>query len=231
VKAWVYVEGPSDCSALEALWSDWRGRLRQAGHGISIVPLDGKAKFLKKIGHRAAEKLAGQTDDLVVALPDLYPTAEYETTPFRHQNVEQLRDVQRLRVRQALVESQGLTSSDARQMMTRFFPTALKHDLEMLLLAAGARLGAYMRARRGIDCWRHPVEEQDQDRPPKTIVERLFHENMRVSYRDTLHAPAVLRTVANVREILVSTHGQIECPVFKKMLDWMGERMGVPAYL
>ena len=77
MKVWIFVEGESDRIALNALWAKWRESLRKAGWGIQIIPLENKSKFFRKIGHRAAEKLTNNEDDLVVGLPDLYPNREY----------------------------------------------------------------------------------------------------------------------------------------------------------
>ena len=70
MKVFVYVEGESDKLALMALWERWLSSLHAQGMGISVIPLDDKAKYLRKIGVRAAEKLVARTDDLVIGLPD-----------------------------------------------------------------------------------------------------------------------------------------------------------------
>jgi len=130
VKVWIYVEGESDKLGLDALWRDWKIRLRNAGWGIQFIPLGGKPKYLKYIGRLAAEKLTKNETDIVIGLPDLYPNAEYVGTKFQHRQFEDLQRLQHELVGHAL-SSTGL---DAR--MDRFFASALKHDLEMLLLAA-----------------------------------------------------------------------------------------------
>lgn len=94
MRVWMFVEGPSDQLALNALWTDWKARLRLSGHSIGVVHLTDKARYLHKIGPRAAEKLAGSPDDVVVGLPDLYPTAPYQTAEFRHADLGDLRKVQ-----------------------------------------------------------------------------------------------------------------------------------------
>jgi hypothetical protein len=78
--------------------------------------------------------------------------------------------------------------------------------------------------------WRHPVEDQNQQKPPKYVVEDLFRTKKGRCYRDTVHAKAVLEKVADIKKILFSSSGQLECPVFKETMDWIGERTGVAAY-
>ena len=77
MKVWIYVEGESDKLALQFLWKNWCEQLRTARHGIRIIPLDGKSKFFQKIGPRVAEKLCANKEDIVVALPDLYPNEPF----------------------------------------------------------------------------------------------------------------------------------------------------------
>lgn len=73
MRVWVYVEGESDKLGLDALWRDWKSRLRMTGWSIRFIPLGGKPKYFKYIGQLAAEKLRERETDLVVGLPDLYP--------------------------------------------------------------------------------------------------------------------------------------------------------------
>ena len=106
----------------------------------------------------------------------------------------------------------------------------MKHDLEVLLLAARTELRAYLKTSDHLGGWRNPVEEQDQNNPPKRIVEGLFKAKLRRTYRDTKDASAVLRAVSDLRTILYGDSQQMQCPAFKEMLDWVGQRTGVPAY-
>ena len=230
MKVWVFVEGEGDSKALGALFEGWRAKLRDAGWGLAIIVLGSKSQLLRKIGPRAAEKLCADQDDLVVGLPDLYPNREYETTEYRHANFSELCQIQTKRVRAALRDSYGLNGGAANGHAERFFASAMKHDLEVLLLAAQAELRAYLRTSDHLGGWRNPVEEQDQNEPPKYIVERLFKTKLKRAYRDTKDAPAVLRAVSDLRTILYGDSKQIQCPAFKEMLDWVGQRTGVPPY-
>jgi hypothetical protein len=232
VKIWVYVEGESDRLALEALWkaTRWLDRLRAAGHGIKVVSLEGKSQFFERLGYRAAEKLTNNNVDRVVGLPDLYPNAEYDGTRYRHADLAELQRVQTSLVREWLDKTFSIRGADARSTLARFHPSALKHDLEMLLLAAQEQLRVALRTTDSLGHWRKPVEDQNQQRPPKRIVEELFRTKLRRGYRATRHAPSVLRQVADMRTILYYTNRAANCPVFREMLDYIGDATGVPAY-
>lgn len=230
MKVWVFVEGQSDRIALEALWAKWRENLRGKGWGIQIIPLENKSKYFRKIGAHAAEKLANNDQDLAVGLPDLYPNREYEGTPFKHANLNELKAVQTGLVKDSLEAIYGIRAAKLQDALNRFCPTALKHELEMLLLAAHEELRAFLGTRDTLGSWRHPVEDQNQIKPPKDIVADLFRLKKGRRYRDTTDAQGVLQRVRDIKNILYGTSGQIECPVFKEMLDWIGVRTGVGAY-
>ena len=232
MKVWVYVEGESDRLALEALWRDWRERLRSGNHGIAVVPLHDKSRFFRKIGPRAAEKLDNNESDLVIGLPDLHPTNVYSNTDFRHDDLEQLQGVQRRLVREKLESIFGYPTAQASHALERFFPSALKHDLEMLLLAAKEELRSVLGTSDALGGWPTAVEEQNQAHPPKHVVKELFLTKSRkkCAYKETRHAPDVLRRVANMRSLVYAQNGQCKCPVFSEMLDWIGSATGISAY-
>lgn len=226
MKVWVYVEGPSDRFALEALWEVWRQKLQEAGWGIHLIPLDGKSRFFRKIGAHAAEKLVADPCDLVVGLPDYYPNRPYAGTPFQHVNVSDLLDLQQKLVRDSLV-NKGLNAAVPLQ---RFYPSALKHDLEMLLLAASDQLRAHLGTSDRLGNWINPVEDQNQGHPPKRVIEQLYMQKKGRAYLEIKDAAAVLRKVSDLRKLLYSNNRQLKCPVFKSTLDWIGTKTGVPAY-
>ena len=232
MRVWIYVEGESDKLALQALWKSWIERLRTAGYGISIIPLEGKSKFFNKIGPRAAEKLIANGEDIVVGLPDLYPNQPYSETKFEHTNMEQLKTIQKKEVLCAIQDTFGVNHAQTKQLLERFFPSAIKHDLEMLLLAAREELRAYLRTSDQLGNWRNPVEDQNQEQPPKRLVEDLFitRSITRHAYRDTKDASAILRNVTDIKTIIYDANRQIKCPVFKALLDWIGEKTTIPAY-
>jgi hypothetical protein len=101
----------------------------------------------------------------------------------------------------------------------------------MLLLAAEESMKRYLKCSGNLGQWRHPVEDQNQSRPPKRVVEEIFKTRSpnKSSYRDTIHAPAVLRLVENMGDLFYRNN-QVTCPYFKAMVDWLGIRFGVPGY-
>jgi len=230
MRVWVFVEGESDRIALNALWASWRTELGKNGWGIQIHPLDDKARYFRKIGRHAAEKIVNNDRDLVVGLPDLYPNATYAHTEFKHADLPELKTVQTRLVQDALQAVFLLSPVNAQDKLARFFPSAMKHDLEVLLLAAVNELRQVLGTKETLGKWRHPVEEQDQQKPPKYIVEELFRTKMGRGYRDTIHARGVLEKVADIRKIIFNSSEKLECPTFKETLDWIGEKTGVPAY-
>ena len=221
MKVWIFVEGRSDVRALEALLSGWRRKLRERGRGIQLIPLDNKPKFLRKIGSRAMEKLINDPGDLVVGLPDLYPNRGIADN-YKHGNLEELQVLQTRLVRREL-ERTGMSRSDVESHIARFQANAMKHDMEVLLLAATGQLQSRLKMPNSPGGWRQPPEEQNQDRPPKRIVEGLFQRHLKRSYRENTDSDAILRN-ADLHDIAE------QCPTFRAMIDWIGEMTGVRAY-
>ena len=230
MKIWVFVEGEADRIALNTLWSSWRTELGKKGWGIQIHPLDDKSRYFRKIGHRAAEKIVNSDSDLVIGLPDLYPNMVYSCTEFRHADLSELKTIQTRLVRDALQTVFLLSPTKTQTTLTRFFPSALKHDLEALILAAVDELRQTLGTEEKLGNWRHPVEDQNQQKSPKYVVEELFRTKKCRCYRDTVHAKVVLEKVTDIKKILFSSSGQLECPVFKETMDWIAEKTDVPAY-
>ena len=222
MKVWIFVEGSSDVKALLALWSGWKQNLSARGWGIQLISLENKSKYFRKIGSRATEKLANDTRDLVVGLPDLYPNRDYADTEYKHNNLQELQGVQTLLVKQHLQQQMG-RRADVDSHIARFYASALKHDLEVLLLAATSQLQSRLKMSNRPSGWRQPPEEQNQERPPKRIVEELFRRHLRQSYKQTTDSHAILRG-ADLREVTE------QCPTFCAMIDWIGEKTGVPGY-
>ncbi len=222
MKVWVFVEGKSDVQALSTLWSGWKQQLRKEGWGIKPIPLENKPKYFRKIGSRATEKLAHDPRDLVVGLPDLYPNRKYANTEYKHENLEELRDVQTRLVKQNL-QKQGGRRADVDSHIARFYASALKHDMEVLLLASTSQLQSRLNLSNKPRGWRQPPEEQNQKKPPKRIVEELFSKHLKRRYREIRDSHAILRN-ADMGEVTA------QCPTFRSMIDWIGEKTGVPAY-
>lgn len=99
----------------------------------------------------------------------------------------------------------------------------------MLLLAAVDQLKEVLQTRERLGDWRQPVEDQNGEKPPKEIIDKLFrakHPNRR-EYRDTTDAPNVLKRVSDLREV-VYRNNRRQCPEFLNMLNWLGDKTGVP---
>src|SRR5262249_20053200 len=78
----------------------------------------------------------------------------------------------------------------------------LKHDLEVLLLACPERLRERLGTRDALQGrWRKPVEEQNDQQPPKRIVEGLFNRYRKRRYADTVDAPWILSR-ASLEEVV-----------------------------
>lgn len=186
MKILVYVEGPSDRAGLEALL---RPLSEEQGVGLKFLPQHGKTALLEGVPSKAADHLADHPDDWVFALPDLYPMRAYEGTANAHGS---RRDLDRLLRRR--FEERADRIRLAAELRRRFLVHCLKHDLETLLLACPDQL----RRRLGTDHalekgWRRPVEEQNDEHPPKSVVERLFQRyRPKPGYVDTIDAPWIL---------------------------------------
>lgn len=229
MKVWVFVEGVADQMGLETLWSDWRVRLRDAGWGIAVIPLNSKANFLRKFGARAAEKLIAEPRDLVVGMPDLHPTVPFQRTAFAHDDAASLKRLQVDAVRAAVEQIYPAYSDGIDTLLERTFASVFRHDFEMLLLAAVDALRAHLRTSDRLGNWRKPVEDQNLHKPPKRVVEELFltKSRRRHAYRDTKDAPAVLRKVKDLRHMMRMNDGAWTCPEFVTVLKWMGRQTGV----
>lgn len=218
MKVWIFVEGKSDVQALSSLWRDWQQKLGAKGWGLQFISLDDKSKYFRKIGHRATEKLVHDTRDLVVGLPDLYPNRDYANTAYKHANLKELQAVQRRLVKQNL--QQKFRPTDVDSYIARFYPSALKHDLEVLLLAATSQLQSRLKMKNSHS---GRPEDQNQNKPPKKVIEELFQKNLKRSYREITDSVAILGN-ANLQEVV----GQ--CPAFRAVIDWIGAKTGVPGY-
>lgn len=169
--------------------------------------------------------MTNNVNDLVVGLPDLYP--DFASGEYRHSDLQELKDVQVRLVKRSLQEKVG--SGDTNCKIPRFYASTLKHDLEMLLLAVPNHLQSLLKMSTRPHGWRLPPEDQNQDRPPKRIVEELFRVNLKRSYLKTKDGHAILRN-ADLSEVLFDRNGREQCPAFRAMLDWIGEKTRVQAY-
>ena len=190
----IYVEGPSDQKALEALLRPIIDAGSKKKMGISFSPQRGKAAILEDVPRKAADHVQQHPEDWVFALPDLYPMASYEGDN-RHRSFG---DLCRLLQDRFKVRADKLDlSEDARR---HFRVHCLKHDLEALLLAAPDVLRQRLKTTDALrDGWRRPVEDQNDDKPPKRVVEDLFRKyRKRAGYVDTSDAVWILERASLV---------------------------------
>jgi hypothetical protein len=188
VKVLVYVEGPSDRAALEALLKPviLQGQANRVG--IRFLALGGKAPILNDVGRKAADDLRNNPDDWHFALPDLYPMKPYAGTPNAHDSFAALSALLHTRFK-ARAAKHGLSDQAERHFRVH----CLKHDLEALLLAAPDALRKRLGTEDALrNQWRLPVEDQNDAKPPKRVIEDLFNKYCQKRYVDTSDAPWIL---------------------------------------
>jgi len=169
VKVIAYVEGPSDQKALQAILRPIAQLARERKVGISFLPQNGKATILADVPRKAAEHLRQHDEDWIFAVPDLYPMAPYDKGPHKHRSFAEMVQLLQQRFREradALRLAEGTRS--------HFRIHCLKHDLEALILASPDVLRQRLKTSDALQGgWRRPVEDQNDDKPPKRIVEQL----------------------------------------------------------
>jgi hypothetical protein len=182
----VYVEGPSDRAAMEALLASLLERLQHRGVSVQFRPAGGKDAVFKRIPDKAVNILRNMReghDDHVVVLPDLYP----RDRGFPHSTAEELTAGAFQQFREIL-ERKGIRDP---RLESRFHVFCFKHDLEALVLAAFEQLKARLGAPNLRRIWQLPVEDVDHGNPPKRVVEELFRKHGKI-YRDTRDVPLIL---------------------------------------
>jgi hypothetical protein len=180
----VYVEGPSDRLAMQALLADLLDRLQMKGVRVDFISMDGKKRLMLQTPTKAVNILRNDPQAIVIALPDLYPP----NLGFPHTTADEMAQALQEEFGRILVCKQ---LADDRRLHQRFQVFCFKHDLEALVLAAESQLASRL-GMQFITCtWVKPVEDQDHEVPPKRIVERIF-EDHRDKYRDTIDSPLIL---------------------------------------
>lgn len=183
----VYVEGPSDKAALEALLAPLLRQLSQRGVSVNIfgeTSGDRKKAVLLKVPDKAVNILHSQPRSIVVAMPDLYP----KNRGFPHETYQQLKEGMLESFRASMRRKKIKKAAD---LESRFKVFCFKHDLEVLLLASFDSLRARLRTPDLKRSWSLPVEDVNHDRPPKRIVEEIF-QGCGQRYKETVDAPLIL---------------------------------------
>jgi len=187
MKVIIYVEGPSDKAAMEALLMSLIELKRKQGITIEFFDApsgDKKASVLTKVPIKAVNMIMNDPSAMVIALPDLYP----RNKAFPHVTFNEMSDGIRERFHKALQQKGG---ADDVRLQTRFHVFCFKHDLEALLLTAENALKKRLCVNTLKRTWKLPVEEQNHDCPPKRVIENLFKQHD-MQYKGTADAPAIL---------------------------------------
>ncbi len=190
MKVIVYVEGPSDKLAMSNLLESLIEQKRLAGIEISFVEApsgDKKKSVLIQVPKRALNILRNDPNAIVVALPDLYP----KNKGFPHSTAEELIDGIHTVFSK---EIDGKRIKNKKDLSSRFHAFCFKHDLEALLLASPEAIADYLKIDNLNVNWTIPVENQNNDSPPKRIVESIFS-TCHKRYRETVDAPLILSKV------------------------------------
>jgi len=192
----IYVEGISDKNAMELLLASLIAEKQELGIAIQFACIkgkdnqrggDAKKDLLTKMPEKAVEFLRNQPGSIMVLMPDLYP----KNKGFPHETFAELEAGIMERFSRAL-EAKGL--ADDSRFRERFKVFCFQHDLEVLILAAEEQLKKYLGVKSFKISWQIPVEEQNQDLPPKRIVERLF-ESCGRKYKELRDASSILKEV------------------------------------
>lgn len=183
----IYVEGPSDKLALGALLSPLLAKKLEQGVLINFFEAPSgnrKSVLLNKVPKKAASIVINDPHSVVVVLPDLYP----RNVGFPHETAEELyRGIRERFVASLMAKGKH----DDPRYRSRFEVFCLKYDLEALILASERSLARRLNSKTLKRTWTVPVEDQDQDNPPRRIVEALFTEN-RMVYQPVVDAPVIV---------------------------------------
>ena len=186
MKTIVYVEGPSDAEALRALLRPIIEDGRRDGIGIVFAHKGSKNRILGEVPRIAADHLKQNPKDWVFALPDLYPFSDKGS--HRHGSFDEMATLLQSSF-EACASEVGLSG----RALRHFRVHCLKHDLEVLLLAATAELSKRLKTTDKLRDWcRQPVEDQNGKRPPKHVVQELFTKYRGRKYEETVDARSIL---------------------------------------
>jgi len=191
----VYTEGPSDRDSLKTLLKNLCHKAEESGYSINFIPLGGKDQVVKKAPKRAVNAIRNDSSLYIFAVPDLYPLNKGCT----HSNYAELKNS----LTNAFKKECKRLNLDAGEKVKRFFVHCFKYDLEVLLLAAFDELERFLKGKIK-RTWVLPVENQNNDNPPKRIIERLFAAK-KMKFINTIHSPRILAGVS-IDDLL------IKCP-------------------
>ncbi|MEG4169398.1 MULTISPECIES: DUF4276 family protein [unclassified Microcoleus] len=174
----IYVEGPSDKNAMEALLVNLIDQKSEEGVSIEFFPIkgenndrggDAKKELLLNAPIKAVNILCRTPNSIVILLPDLYP----KNKGFPHETFQQLKAGIMENFYQAL-QKKGIQDE---RLKERFKVFCFKYEMEALILAAESALRGKLGVTSLAVTWTIPVEDQNHDRPPSKIVDQLFRDS------------------------------------------------------
>jgi hypothetical protein len=192
----IYVEGPSDKNAMEALLVNLIDKKSEEGVSIEFFAIkgknndkggDAKKDLLLKAPIKAVDILCRTPNSIVILLPDLYP----KNKGFTHETFQQLEAGIMNNFSQELREKR---IQDER-LKERFKVFCFKYEMEALILASESALQDKLGVTSLAVTWTIPVEDQNHDRPPSKIVEQLFRDSGK-GYNKTVDAKLILRNTS-----------------------------------
>ena len=169
----VYVEGPSDKYALQTLLGNLIAEKEQGGIAIKFFPArkgDSKVALLTKNIKVAADILIHIPNTIVVIYPDLYPLNK----GLPHKTIAELEHAARKEFEKVL---QSKKAKNIEGLTARFKVFCFKYDMESLVLACEEGLKRRLGVNRLKRTWKVPVEDQNNVKPPKKVVEDIFRQN------------------------------------------------------
>ncbi len=167
---------------------------------------DRKASIIRKVPISAVNILQNPYA-VVVAMPDLYPLNK----EVPHQNVSELVAAIQTEFDHAL-KRKGLDVD--RRYQDRFKVFCFKYELEVLVLAAERALAERLEVKELRVTWHKPVEDQNNDHPPKQVVKDMFSQHAK-HFVETVDVPAILGA-SNYHEIANA------CPqCFKPFIEFL----------
>ena len=192
----IYVEGPSDKNAMEALLVNLIDKKSEEGVSIEFFQIkgknndkggDAKKDLLLKAPIKAVDILCSNPNSIVILLPDLYP----KNKGFTHETFQQLEAGIMNNFSQELREKR----IQYERLKERFKVFCFKYEMEALILASESALQDKLGVTSLAVTWTIPVEDQNHDRPPSKIVEQLFRDSGK-GYNKTVDAKLILRNTS-----------------------------------
>ena len=192
----IYVEGPSDKNALEALLVNLIDQKSEEGVSIEFFPIkgsnndrggDAKRDLLLKAPTKAVNILGNNPNSIAIILPELYP----KNKGFSHETFQQLEAGIMENFSQAL-QKKGIQDE---RLKERFKVFCFKYEMEALIWAAESALQGKLGVTSLDVTWTIPVEDQNHDRPPSEIVEQLFRDSGK-KYNKPVDPQLILRNTS-----------------------------------